>query len=303
MAENEGSASRVPVPREWYRSVYTSNVEYRWTAERTQRHARALGLLAVVFASATGTAMFATLEESPSQTVRIVTGVVALLAALAAAANTFLGLDEREDRYRKAAATYEGLKHELEAHGVKRETQGSGGNWTKKDLGDFQARWKAINKAAPTLPLGAWPYADDYVRARLGMKRPSKWWRLVQRRHKLASSRAVDLDDLQKIGDTLREMEAKVQESGEASATVLKRLTELDKKVTEAREDTKSQLREFASHMPEPVPPGKPPEVGAPAYSGASAPGSATEPASCGKEAVQPAARAMKPTEPTSASG
>ena len=80
------------------------NVAHAQTAEHVRLWGRGLGLLTVALSTVTGTALFTTLQDSPSERTRAVIGALAMLAALVAAFNTFFGFGQQEADHRKAAS-------------------------------------------------------------------------------------------------------------------------------------------------------------------------------------------------------
>jgi hypothetical protein len=139
-------------------SIYTYNVAHARAAERARMWGRGLGLLALTFTTITGTTLFATLAESPSQQARTVMGALAAVSALLVAANTFFAFAEQEVAHRKAATSYGALKHELEEFA---------GETSQARLDSLRERWDKLSGDSPTLPRNGWEGANDYVKARL----------------------------------------------------------------------------------------------------------------------------------------
>ena len=160
-AQAADAEEKVPLPESWFASVYTRNVAHTQTAEHVRLWGRGLGLLAVALSTITGTTLFTTLQDSPSQGTRAFIGALAAVAALVTAFNTFFAFGQQEADHRKAASGYETLKHELQ------ELDALGGTTTRAALDDFRTRWDKLNADAPTLPRGAWSRADRYVGERL----------------------------------------------------------------------------------------------------------------------------------------
>jgi hypothetical protein len=142
------------VPGHWLESIYTYNVAHARTAERTRMWERGLGLVALAFTTITGTTLFTTLAESPSETTRAVIGVLAAISALLVAFNTFFAFAEQEAAHRKAATEYGALKHELEEFG---------GKTSQARLDSLRERWDKLSGESPTLPTNAWKHANEYV--------------------------------------------------------------------------------------------------------------------------------------------
>jgi hypothetical protein len=148
----------VQVPAHWLESVYTYNVAHARAAERSRMWGRGLGLLALAFTTITGTTLFTTLAESPSQSARTVMGALAAVSALLVAFNTFFAFAEQEVAHRKAATKYGALKHELEEFA---------GKTTQARLDSLRERWDKLSGDSPTLPRHGWKSANKYVKERL----------------------------------------------------------------------------------------------------------------------------------------
>ena len=96
-----------PVLGAWYRRCRESQFAHYRASSRYAALARVLGIPTVVLTAATGTALFATLtKDQASQTLRLVLGLVSVLAAVLAALQTFLGYGQRADKHRTTAAAY-----------------------------------------------------------------------------------------------------------------------------------------------------------------------------------------------------
>lgn len=116
-------------------------------AATSELRGRLLGVGVVVLSTIVGTAIFSTLESSPSDPVRIVAGLASVGAGVLAALQTFLGLEQRAAKHREAAAEYGKLRRELEA-GV---AFPDGSTTLTKLLLDVRRRWDALDATAPVV--------------------------------------------------------------------------------------------------------------------------------------------------------
>lgn len=73
-----------------------------------------LGIPTIVLSTAVGTTVFASLDASDSHTIRIVVGLISILAAVLASLQTFLRLSERAEHHRTIAASYAAIRRSLE---------------------------------------------------------------------------------------------------------------------------------------------------------------------------------------------
>ena len=154
-----GADTVVPVPDGWLESVYTSQVAHVRVAERSRLLGRGLGLLALTLTTVSGTTLFTTLQNSPSEHLRTWLGVVAAVTAVVVAINTFFAFADRENLHRTTSARYGALKHELQ------EFSGPGAGMTQVHLDDFRRRWDKLAADAPTVGSATWRGANDWVLA------------------------------------------------------------------------------------------------------------------------------------------
>src|SRR6202012_1161862 len=76
-----------------------------------------LGIPAVILSTVVGTTVFASLQKQVSFKIQLFVGAVSVFAAILAALQTFLRHSERAEKHRSAAASYGGLRKQIEAIG------------------------------------------------------------------------------------------------------------------------------------------------------------------------------------------
>jgi hypothetical protein len=99
---------------DWFRRVRESQRIHYECGTRFSRLNYALGIPTIVLTAAVGTAVFASVDVAAAGSMRIVVGLVSIVAAVLASLHTFLGFDHRADRHRAAGAGYGGIRRSLE---------------------------------------------------------------------------------------------------------------------------------------------------------------------------------------------
>src|SRR4051812_47748437 len=101
--------------REWHNRAAAAQHAHYLLAHRLRRRNLALGVPAVVFSSVVGTSVFATLSHEHVGTgLRLLVGSVSVLAAIAAALQTFLRFNERAAQHVTAADWYAAIRRDVE---------------------------------------------------------------------------------------------------------------------------------------------------------------------------------------------
>lgn len=130
---------------QWLNGLRIPHITHSRSATTCELRGRALGVAAIVLTTIVGTAIFSTLESSPSNTVKIVAGLTSVGAAVLVALQTFLNLEQRAAKHREIAAAYGALRRELEA-GMAFPEQSTE---LTRLLGDIRRRWDALDAIAP----------------------------------------------------------------------------------------------------------------------------------------------------------
>jgi hypothetical protein len=137
------SAPSAALLAQWHNGLRISHIAQSRAAASCEQRGRLLGVAVVVLSTIVGTAIFSTLDSSPSTAVQIVAGLASVSAGVLAALQTFLGLEQRAAKHRELATAYGALRRELEAA----EALGAGDLPTL--LGDLRHRWDALDASAP----------------------------------------------------------------------------------------------------------------------------------------------------------
>ena len=111
-----------------------------------------LGVSATVLAAVVTATMFATLtklaEKNQYPSLFFGVALASMLSPALTAAVTFLKLDERALRHTRAAASFAGLRREIEEALVRFAEE----NEPPKNLSEIQFRWSEVIKESPPLP-------------------------------------------------------------------------------------------------------------------------------------------------------
>ena len=110
---NSKEQGRLLVP-DWFRRAREAQQLHYACANSFNRLHYWLGIPTVVIAAFVGTAVFVSLEQDAGGSIKIVVGMISILAAVLASLQTFLGLSERAEKHRFIAASYASVRRNLE---------------------------------------------------------------------------------------------------------------------------------------------------------------------------------------------
>ncbi|WP_027214266.1 SLATT domain-containing protein [Burkholderia sp. WSM2232] len=100
----------------WIRRARESQMSHYDMADLLSARDRQIGWLVTVLAAFVGTAVFASLNSSGvSFQIRLLVGVVSVVAAVSSALQTYLRYAERAEKHRTAGARYGAVRRRLEA--------------------------------------------------------------------------------------------------------------------------------------------------------------------------------------------
>lgn len=171
----------------WYRRARESQFAHYKAADRCTRLSRRLGVPSVLLCAAAGTTLFATLENDGSApSLRLVVGLVTLLAGALTGLQTFLGLPELANKHRSAAASYGAIRREIEQWQSLPPTTRSA---VKSAMESIRNRLDDVALSVPDVPERAW---KDAQRDISHTDRPSGFRRLRPPPSEEESERVVD---------------------------------------------------------------------------------------------------------------
>lgn len=139
------SAPSAELLAQWHNGLRIAHIAQSRSAATCELRGRLLGVTVVVLSTIVGTAIFSTLESSPSTAVKIVAGLASVGAGVLAALQTFLGFEQRAAKHRETAAAYGALRRELETATA---FPGEGAQLATL-VADLRGRWDALDATAP----------------------------------------------------------------------------------------------------------------------------------------------------------
>ncbi len=112
-----------------------------------------IGIPATFLAAGVATSMFATLQTQLSTWAKISFGLLSALAALLAALQTFLRLEDRSNKHRASAGKYGSVKREIDLLLAKTQSDQS---ISEVDVESIRKRMDSLAKDAPEMPERFW---------------------------------------------------------------------------------------------------------------------------------------------------
>ncbi len=146
---------------DWFRRARESQQVHYACATGFGRLHFALGIPTIALTAAVGTAVFASLESSPSGPMRVAIGLVSMLATVLASLQTFLGFARRAESHRTTAAAYGTIRRSLEH--IKTFPPASDHDLQNK-VASIQQRMDAVAEASPHVPASKWKLVADLKR-------------------------------------------------------------------------------------------------------------------------------------------
>lgn len=148
MNDAEREQDKLELLSSWKKGIRICHKCHVRSAAIMQRRNRALGIPVVILTSVAGTTIFATLEGSPEPWVRILIGLLSVIAAVLAGLQTFLGYGELAERHKTVSQKYGALRREIEEmlaiHHVAREVP-------DEFLASVRTRWDQVDDESPSL--------------------------------------------------------------------------------------------------------------------------------------------------------
>lgn len=144
--------------RRWGRGLRINHIAQHRSAARYAMLSRALGIAVVVLSTAVGTAIFTTLNQSPSTTVKTIAGFLSVTAAVLGTLQTFLGFPQRQAAHHEAAVAYGSLRRQIESIGSSPSEEE-----LHRLISDIRVHWDEIDASAPAVPPRIWKDAEGRV--------------------------------------------------------------------------------------------------------------------------------------------
>ena len=166
----------------YYRRIYAVGARgHHLTAARKSRMNHYFGIPAAAISAIVGTTLFATLEQNPGTTWRIIVGLVLILSAVLSTLQTRFNYADTAGKHKVAATRYRAVRRRLEVFelrcadsGLDRESALSG---LEKILEDLEK----IAEDLPAIPDSMWNRAiAEYERDNLSNEIPKKEFKATQ---------------------------------------------------------------------------------------------------------------------------
>ena len=100
--------------KHYWRSAGRAGLGHYRAAEIFAKRHRRIGIPSVIMSAIVATSVFSTLSENVDIGFRIATGVVALVAAILAALQAFLGFGERAEKHKTAGGRYGKVRRDID---------------------------------------------------------------------------------------------------------------------------------------------------------------------------------------------
>jgi hypothetical protein len=157
----------VDLLRDWSARASASAETHFATAADLARRNVLLGVPVVVLTTFVGTSVFATLEQTVGLELRIMVGLVSVLAAVLASLQTFLRFAERAERHRAAGERWAAINREIAEMVALHPTYLASRGDPKQYLDELRRRMDEIAAESPPMPSRAWGRTLDRHEAKV----------------------------------------------------------------------------------------------------------------------------------------
>ena len=140
----------------WRRNCFRSQIANYNCANRCANRNYCLGIPTVILSAIVATSVFAALGKTVELHIQITVGLVSVLAAVLAALQTFLKLDELASKHRSIAAEYGSVKRRLDQEVAKLRT---GDEVVQQTVDSIRERMDTLSREGPVVPRDIWAKA------------------------------------------------------------------------------------------------------------------------------------------------
>jgi hypothetical protein len=137
--------------RGWLLPAHKARARQDEAARRDEKRRDCIGAPAVAFSAIAGTSVVASINNSPSEWVSLLIGLLGISAAVLAGLQTFLDYPTRLAQHHAAGTKYKAIIRELEQVLV-----GSQSAFPPTLVSDVRERLDELEAAAPVVPSGIW---------------------------------------------------------------------------------------------------------------------------------------------------
>lgn len=152
--------------KDWFRRCRESQMaHYEYGSILETRHLW-LGIPAVLLSTIVGTAVFASWEElsADSGWLRLLFGLLSMMAAATAALQTFLNMSDRAEKHKSAGAAYSAIRRELELF---KTIPCASEEDTKLFFDQIKQKMDELAASAPSIPSKHKRKIDDKLKSRI----------------------------------------------------------------------------------------------------------------------------------------
>jgi ABC-type uncharacterized transport system fused permease/ATPase subunit len=130
--------------------INKDNAHYRM-AQRYARFHKLLGVPAVMVSAIVSTAVFSTLQSSTATALTVLTGTLALLAAVLTALQTFFNYSDLATQHRSTAQKYSDLRRRIEQFRLRQHDASTNRTAALDELGDLSLQLSDIEASEPQI--------------------------------------------------------------------------------------------------------------------------------------------------------
>jgi hypothetical protein len=145
---------------DWYRRARESQFAHYEAAQPLVRANYRLGLPVVALSTLAATSVFATLDSTTVLGYQIALGIISATAAVLAALQTFLKLDERAEKHRAAGGQYGAIRRELE------QVRAGGPPYDPLVIERIRENFDSVSNQAPEITPRIWARTEALLRDR-----------------------------------------------------------------------------------------------------------------------------------------
>ena len=146
---------------DWQSRAWAAQIAHYRVASRLRQYNVWLGLPVVIFTTAVGTSLFATLSEKQlAMWLRITVGAISLMAAILAGIQTFLSFAKRADQHAVAADWYASIRRKIEQQA---NTPRKGRSDPRKFLDEVRKDMNTVGSQFPEIGESMWSQVAEEV--------------------------------------------------------------------------------------------------------------------------------------------
>lgn len=150
------TASVLQLLKDWESRAASSSEAHYALATRLSKSNIRFGIPVVALTTFVGTSVFATLQEHVNVGLRVVVGMLSVLAAVLASLQTFLRFGERAEKHRAAAELWSSIRREIDEMLALHPTYLASRGDPKQYLDDLRRKMDEISQQSPEMGEQGW---------------------------------------------------------------------------------------------------------------------------------------------------